>query len=403
MRFIFTLLSFVFFNICIGYASHPIYTIHVEDPGSLAEELSSLTTGLGPEFKIIGPLNNEDFKAFQRYKNDHIWLDLSEAQVQEIPESAFLGSTIHKVILPPTLVTIKRSAFAGCEYLQEVDFSRCTELQAIGGVAFTMSKLTSVDLGNCTKLKYLGGIDESDGPFSQCSKLENVILPPNLELITDLTFSSANFTYLDIPKSVKEIGNSAFAVGGYMEEIKMNSATPPKTRSKSPFNERSLHATLKVPSGSLLKYKSVEFWKDFEHIEEYNPNGGELVIHTVSIFHDTGGAVKINGQYIGLEESLSVTDQTDIQLLIEPGVGYHLEQILINGIDRTNDAIDNLLVLPSVSSNQDISITFEVNSYTLDVSYNEEGGYVKLNNEKIENNTSVLVEQTKRVIHYHSF
>ena len=113
--------------------------------------------------------------------------------------------------------------------------------------------------------------------------------------------------------------------------------------------------------------------------------------------------IKINGQYIGLEESLSVTDQTDIQLLIEPGVGYHLEQILINGIDRTNDAIDNLLVLPSVSSNQDISITFEVNSYTLDVSYNEEGGYVKLNNEKIENNTSVLVEQTKRVIHYHSF
>ena len=399
------ILFLLFISTCFigkGQDSKPILNIHVAEAGTL-DQISvtvppCIDTG-GSSFmckldvKITGELNEKDFRTLSQLL-EHRWfdLDLSEVNLTEIPRKAFMikggtneGSTVcdawvQKIILPSTLIKINDLAFAKCEYLKEVDLSKCTKLNYVGYMAFgSCENLLSIDLSNCTELKILGNNAGSIGPFNECKRLKQMILPPNLEIIDSDTFRSCDLEEIEMPSSVKQIKSGAFDIYN-LREIKMYSYEPPVISQNTFTSEITKNATLKVPSGQLSKYKEAEHWKEFLSIEEYNPNGGDLIHHSIQVSYNEG-SVKLNDNYIENGSSVSVTDQTDIRLLIQPKTNYHLKQVIVNDRDMTGQVKDKLLTLLSVSCDQMITITFELNIYTVQVSYNNEGGTVKVNDD----------------------
>lgn len=124
----------------------------------------------------------------------------------------------------------------------------------------------------------------------------------------------------------------------------MYSYEPPVISQNTFTSEITKNATLKVPSGQLSKYKEAEHWKEFLSIEEYNPNGGDLIHHSIQVSYNEG-SVKLNDNYIENGSSVSVTDQTDIRLLIQPKTNYHLKQVIVNDRDMTGQVKDKLLTL----------------------------------------------------------
>lgn len=360
-------------------------------------------------------MNEKDFRTLSKLlENRWFSLDLSEVELTEIPSRAFMigGETdfysdadVEKIILPPTLTTIKDEAFWDCNCLIDVDLSRCINLSYVGVRAFgTCTRLSSMDFSSCAKLNYVGfgafvccerlsSIDFSSctelknlggddaGVLSACRNLEKVILPPNLEIISSCTFQGSSFVEakIEIPASVKEIQATAFDCGrnNGLREIKICSNKPPMISNRSFSTWIKENTILKVPSGQLLKYKEDKYWGEFLSIEEYNPNGGNLIYHTIQVSFNNG-SVKLNGNYIKNDSPNLVTDQTDIRLLFEPKFGYHLNQVIVGSEDMTEEVRDNLLTLSAISSDQMILISFELNIYTVQVSYND-GGTIKVN------------------------
>ena len=121
--------------------------------------------------------------------------------------------------------------------------------------------------------------------------------------------------------------------------------------------------------------------------------------YIVKVFYDEGGVVKVNNRLIADGSSTSVTASTDVRLSIVPNQGYHLKSVTIGWIDKTSEVISNQLTISSISKNQEISILFEKDapvSYIVKVSYNE-GGTVKVNNNKVDNGTSTTVTASTNV------
>ena len=113
------------------------------------------------------------------------------------------------VRFPASLETLNEYPFYNTGF-DGFDFSKCVSLSSIGngyGGAFANNdKITTLDLSNCTSLESLG-----KGFASNCDELVNVILPPNLTEILNLSFAHCyKLQSLVIPASVQTVGHEAF-------------------------------------------------------------------------------------------------------------------------------------------------------------------------------------------------
>ncbi|QEJ96734.1 leucine-rich repeat domain-containing protein [Treponema phagedenis] len=114
-------------------------------------------------------------------------------------------------IVPASVTTIGRAAFAGCNNLRKVDLSKCTALTSIGEKAFSYCcKLNSVDFSACTKLTSIG-----NWAFFDCNELTSADLSActNLASIEEFAFAGCNnLTKIDLSKctNLTSIGESAF-------------------------------------------------------------------------------------------------------------------------------------------------------------------------------------------------
>ena len=150
------------------------------------------------------------------YKKQLISVDLSQAAITEIGDSAFNGcSLLEEVTFPDTLTKIGDLAFDGCKSLKEVTFP--DTLQTIGYQAFNSNeKLTSVDLSNTT-VTTLGKLT-----FSKCTALREVVLPSNLTELASSVFTdckhiesirlknSPEGVVFELPESLTSIGYQCF-------------------------------------------------------------------------------------------------------------------------------------------------------------------------------------------------
>ncbi len=152
---------------------------------------------------------------------------------------AFTGSeNITEIVIPETVDTIMSAAFQGCYSLKTVNIPNSVK---------TVSKYTFWDCRNLSKLFLSENttlID--DGAFWNCESLETLCFTENIQKIGDAAFYNTGLTSAVIPKSVSEIGASAFdscrklkfvSVRGSVTEIKKETFTGCSSLKAAAFSE----------------------------------------------------------------------------------------------------------------------------------------------------------------------
>lgn len=145
--------------------------------------------------------------------------------VREIGAYAFFASErLTELTVPSHVKTVGREAFAYCPHLTRVNvegekteirefaFARCATLRQI-----RLSGVRSVGVGafrdcRCLALATLGEglVSIEKQAFLGCQTLETVHFPKTLERISARAFEGCNLRALNLPESVREIGDCAF-------------------------------------------------------------------------------------------------------------------------------------------------------------------------------------------------
>lgn len=219
----------------IGVERTPSITVNLLEPGSLGTEVLYHVNHLNDvrRLKITGKMNDDDWAKIDMMTN-LVSLDLSEAEVTEIPDEQFSASSysvddewmfFHEIKLPKTLEKIGRQAFLSSR-IMEIEFPE--GLREIGEGAFQYAMIKEAFLPETVTT--IGG-----NAFQSCAFLESISLPENireipyrafawcgvlddslrlpehLEIVGEGAFSSPNLTITYFPESLREIGNWAFS------------------------------------------------------------------------------------------------------------------------------------------------------------------------------------------------
>lgn len=215
--------------------SSPYVEVSLREPGSLGTEVLYNVDHIKNvrSLKVHGTMNSDDWAKIKMMTNLQE-LDLSDANVTEIPESQFYCNTdgsamqyLHVIKLPNTLEKISEAAFYG-SLIDEITFP--TTLKTIEQSAFTRSHIGEISLPDgCTNIldnrysifgrmyclkkvrlpKDLTYISED--MFYDCQELREVVFPEKLIDIYSSAFYQCRSLKLDsIPNGVKNIHNHAF-------------------------------------------------------------------------------------------------------------------------------------------------------------------------------------------------
>ena len=117
------------------------------------------------------------------------------------------------------------------------------------------------------------------------------------------------------------------------------------------------------------------------------------ITHTVKVTYNEGGIVKIGNESIANGSAKEIAEKEDVTISIIPNTGYHVKSVKLNKMDVTDEVKNNKLIITSIEANQELTITFEVDTpktYSVKVNYNT-GGTVKVNNDAIANGAAKTV------------
>ena len=140
--------------------------------------------------------------------------DMTEIGADAFYGCAKLGGTI---VFPATLEKINQEAFNSTAIVG-VDFSQCASLETLGKSIFAhCDSLSAIDMSACTSLTSL-----SNSFAENCDNLASVILPPNLEIINEKSFSwCPKIQSMVIPASCTLIGVEAFQFARHNQDLKV--------------------------------------------------------------------------------------------------------------------------------------------------------------------------------------
>lgn len=121
-----------------------------------------------------------------------------------IADHAFYGSTLKKITMPASLVTLGQYAFYKCYYLTEVDMPDQAKLARIQNNAF-QSCINLESFNVPANVSEIGA-----EAFASCSKLRTVTFAPGSQLTTiyGSAFEGCGLTAITLPESLKEFTRS---------------------------------------------------------------------------------------------------------------------------------------------------------------------------------------------------
>lgn len=228
-------------------------------------------------------------------------------RVVEIGDDVFAWNTsIRTVTLPPSLQTIGKRAFQGCDSLVSINLEN---VKKIGAYAFnSCDLLKSVDLSSlffideytfrsCYALESVKISEKTTSigydAFGYCERLFSVVIPDGVESIGDNAFENCGLRKLTLGKNVKTIGDNAFASCSDLMEIHSLAVEPPAYLRGSPdgvlFSGKSnTYGILYVPEGSVDAYRQADEWGNFVSIRDsVYPDYVEIPITSITIDPDT--------------------------------------------------------------------------------------------------------------------
>ena len=174
-------------------------------------------------------------------------------------------------IIPADIPTVNNGAFSGCS-LTKLVFPNT--VKSVGGwVATSCPKLTTL-VYECKTMPMCA--------FRYNYKLVDITLTEGLTNISSEAFAYAAITRIDIPSTVKSIGDIAFYECTELKEV--------HSYIKEPFaikegvfqiynngNTTFTSATLYVPRGTKSKYEATDGWKNFINIVEMENGDNDII------------------------------------------------------------------------------------------------------------------------------
>lgn len=177
-------------------------TVHVPQQGALETVLTNYDYAKITSLTITGELGELDFYLIRNQLPQLRNLDISRANINEIPSQALINSQIEKCILPNHLTAIGEKAFYN-SYLTSITIP--ANVEVIDRAAFqNCQKLTELKFEQGSKLKTIkGGYTSYNincyGTFANCTALTAVEIPSNIETIEEAAFKGcsqlANVTF----------------------------------------------------------------------------------------------------------------------------------------------------------------------------------------------------------------
>lgn len=189
---------------------HSLESIH---PGALTG-----VTGIvshSPHFIVKeGCIFDSDLKTLLYFFHDgRAIFDIPQG-TEHIGDYAFESSSIKRLYIPMTVLTIGEAAFFLCEDLQDIVFP--SSITKIGSGAFQgCMSFHNVRLPNKLKI-----IDVQT--FDSCRNLTHVFIPDNIEEIGNMAFEATGLKSVCLPKQLKRLGGMAFATAP-LSRIETNS------------------------------------------------------------------------------------------------------------------------------------------------------------------------------------
>lgn len=208
----------------VAVVAMPLISVSLLEPGSLGTEVLYNVDHLKKvkALKIAGTMNADDWSKLSMMTS-LTYLDLSEANIQSIPQRQFYGTKypfLNEVKLPKTLKRIEEEAF------NESSFELCElpeNIEYIGRYGLSSTLLSHInvpssikELGdhaftNCPKLRKAVLPDNlktlPNGLFQTCSRLSECNLPNQLETIDDRVFDGCErLVFSELPNSLRRIG-----------------------------------------------------------------------------------------------------------------------------------------------------------------------------------------------------
>ncbi len=240
--------------------------------------------------------------------------------------------------IPNDVTTIGDCAFKNCN-ISSINIP--SSVVKIGEEAFCGTKLTAVTIP--ANLESVGAF-----AYANCPELVSVTLEEGIKSIKDGMFAYCpNLTNITLPASLSSIGMATFykcdAMGTVVARMEK-----PASISYDTFN---FNADLYVPEGSLEYYQGESYWKTFKTIQE-----GLRIVMTI-----LGG-----GHIVSSKEQINYGDEVTLSIL--PDDGFELESLVVDGIDVTNDVIDDTYTLESVVGNVTVQAMFTATSASITIS-----------------------------------
>lgn len=221
---------------------------NVEELGNSAFEwCKQLTTVKSPSLKSVGD---------GCFQNCFALETINLSNVATIGEHAFDNCQKLDNINLDNAEDIGAYGFQFCNSLRNVTLRKVTEIKE--NTFSGCNSLSEIRVGKATNI--------GDMAFCLCSSLENVDFT-NIETIGANAFNNCtSLTSVRFGKSIKSIGNGAFASCPKLMEVKILATTPPTLNHS--FYGRYEDCIVYVPTGTASVYKTDAGWGQFVNIRE---------------------------------------------------------------------------------------------------------------------------------------
>lgn len=290
------------------------------------------------------------------------------ASIKAIGEGAFRGARFNEILIPEGVEFIGHDAFMSS---QLTSLTLPHTVTALDGQAFDgCSSLSEVHLSeNLSSIAYAA--------FAGCSSLQSIEIPRNVKEIEFWAFHHSGLKSIIVPENVERIGYGAFGDCQELSEVVLPSALTymehsvfeecnrisvitafmdsPFEMDDNNFTEEVYHnAVLRVPTGTKEHYASTAGWKNFQNIEEFEPETKLMVVYSKG-----GGFVQVADQIFGAGRSHYLVDTgSDVTLAFTATEGYMLKSVIVGNEDRTADLVNNQLTLTNYQNKTEVLVSF---------------------------------------------
>ena len=229
-------------------------------------------------------------------------VDFAEnSKLETIDSEAFYSCKKLKAItIPASVKTIDNDAFYNCIALTTVTFAENSQLETIGQRAFSncvalesihipagVTSIQSYTFSGCTALATVTLSPKAtmiqDGAFSFCSGLKELVIPRSVTEIGASAFQGSGLMRVTIPAAVKQIGRAAFSDCDNLDEVIMEDTQPPTieavvfgsdagvlNEAESKFVKENTKG-ITVPYGSLSAYQQANGWDTYKNYMKEAP------------------------------------------------------------------------------------------------------------------------------------